>query len=79
MHPCVRASMCPCIHVSVPSCVPREPLAGQGDRSAPQTQAGTPTGRVWEESYAGRHGKVGMRKEQSCGYLGSRNAHTRHA
>lgn len=33
-------------------CVPGEALAGQGDRSTPQTQAGTPTGRVWEESCA---------------------------
>lgn len=33
-------------------CVPREPLAGQGDRAAPRTQARTPTGKVWEESCA---------------------------
>lgn len=27
-------------------------LAGQGDRPAPQTQAGRPNGRGWEKSYA---------------------------
>lgn len=43
-------------------CVSREPLAAQEDGSAPQTQAGTPTGRVCEESDNLMHGRHQQRQ-----------------